>query len=579
MDDRTTHLLLDEYLATGDNRFLSLLRSVHTPVKLAAVADRLKKDPRPWARAQIFQYLDLPFNQPGHETIVKRLFKHAEAQRDDELMGAFLVAFDRQVRRVVRRRHRYDSLNRQLLSEDHLRSEPNTMRKMKKTTIDGRYGEALAKSNRLFTYHTRYYLRRRAWRYFRGAGFARPKEYVPTVCAALSRYTDEDLGRGEHILDSWSLLHACFFESDVLSFNSTHAKLKDGRGLRELSAAPAFAPLWAATAAATPLLELVLAARSRLVRIWASQLLRRDHADALRQVNAARLVSLFDHHDPEIQRLGADLLRSVGGLETLTLETWLALLKAKDPAALQVVAELMATHVSSDRVSLSLAVQLAIAAPTPVARLGLYYLSERSAVMADELDLIANLAAARCAAVGEVLSRWALARVGAAPVYSIDRIARFFDSLLQEVRQGAWDWLTEASAGYHDPALWARLLETPYDDVRLRFVSALERRRAAPAAAMATDLSQLWASVLLGVHRGGRQKLAALRQISRAVTDDPAGAETLLPILSVAIRSVRPSEARAGLAAVVAVAEARPKLRMAIGRYLPELVLEPEGVA
>ncbi len=88
----------------------------------------------------------------------------------------------------------------------------------------------------------------------------------------------------------------------------------------------------------------------------------------------------------------------------------------------------------------------------------------------------------------------------------------------------------------------------------------------------------MWSSVLLGIHRGGRKKLIALRQISRAAVDDPAQAEVLLPVLAVAIRSVRPPEARAGLAAVVTLVEARPELAEQVALRLPELQLQPDGV-
>jgi hypothetical protein len=86
--------------------------------------------------------------------------------------------------------------------------------------------------------------------------------------------------------------------------------------------------------------------------------------------------------------------------------------------------------------------------------------------------------------------------------------------------------------------------------------------------------------VLLGIHRGGRHKLIALKQISRAVQEQPGQAESLLPVLAVAIRSVRAPEARAGLAAVVSAVEAKPDVAGLVARYLPELNLNPtEAVA
>jgi AmiR/NasT family two-component response regulator len=79
--------------------------------------------------------------------------------------------------------------------------------------------------------------------------------------------------------------------------------------------------------------------------------------------------------------------------------------------------------------------------------------------------------------------------------------------------------------------------------------------------------------VLLGVHRGGRQKAKAVQQIAHAIVENPARSETLLPVLAVAVRSVRGPEARAGLAAVVSVVEALPQLADAVRRLLPEMKL------
>ena len=52
--------------------------------------------------------------------MVKRLFKQAEASNDHELMAAFLVAFDRLVRRLRRMRHRYNFQTRQSWQEEEL---------------------------------------------------------------------------------------------------------------------------------------------------------------------------------------------------------------------------------------------------------------------------------------------------------------------------------------------------------------------------------------------------------------------------------------------------------------------------
>ncbi len=50
-----------------------------------------------------------------------------------------------------------------------------------------------------------------------------------------------------------------------------------------------------------------------------------------------------------------------------------------------------------------------------------------------------------------------------------------------------------------------------------------------------------------------------------------------MPVLGVAIRSVRPPEARHGLAAVVTAVERIPELARDVGQYLPELQLNAVG--
>jgi hypothetical protein len=157
-------------------------------------------------------------------------------------------------------------------------------------------------------------------------------------------------------------------------------------------------------------------------------------------------------------------------------------------------------------------------------------------------------------------------------------VSRFFDSLTEEVRDGAWTWLVSSETGAIDPALFARLLETPYADVRLRLVELLKKKASLPGVS-ASDLGPVWASVLLGVERGGRQKLAATAQIARALVSHPEKGPELAPVLAVAVRSIRGPERRAGLAAVMQVIEETPQLAEAIRAALPELKTVAEGAA
>src|SRR5438477_11703917 len=111
-------LLVDEFFATEDDRFLTELRKLHKIESLVGLAERWKNDPRPWARQQIIKLLELPLSTPGHQPIIKRLFKQAEQNRDHELMAAFMVAFDKLLRLKRATLHRYDWQTRQAWSEE-----------------------------------------------------------------------------------------------------------------------------------------------------------------------------------------------------------------------------------------------------------------------------------------------------------------------------------------------------------------------------------------------------------------------------------------------------------------------------
>ena len=113
-------LLAEEYFGAEDPRFLQAIRAVRAPKALAGFVDRWKRDVRPFARAQILAYLAEPLDSVGHNVVVKRWFKHAEAQGDDEIMAAMLVALDVLVRRVRKTRQRYDWQAREIWTEERL---------------------------------------------------------------------------------------------------------------------------------------------------------------------------------------------------------------------------------------------------------------------------------------------------------------------------------------------------------------------------------------------------------------------------------------------------------------------------
>jgi hypothetical protein len=306
------------------------------------------------------------------------------------------------------------------------------------------------------------------------------------------------------------------------------------------------------------------------VRLWATQLFQRDHAAFAPPWET--ILALLEHEEAEVQQFGAKLLETSTSLATLPVASWLKLLQTQNEEALQCICDAFAKHVSGDRLELAQCVELACLRPVPVARLGQRYLKERVISSSVDREQIATLANAMCAAVAPELTAWVLGILGKPENYSCDQVIRFFDSNLPATRAAAWIWLLKDSPGLGDASLWSRLAETPHDDVRLRVVDYLQRQAELPGAD-ANQLENIWRSVLLGVYRGGRQKAKAVQQIARAIVEDPARGESLLPVLAVAVRSVRGPEARAGLAAVVSVVEAQPQLADSVRRLLPELKL------
>ncbi len=98
-------LLLQELLDRGEPEFVDRLRSVTDADALGRFAERWYAKPSPQARRLLLTYLERPLNAYRHESMVKRLFKRAEAAGDDAVMARFLVAFDRAIRRTLHTRY------------------------------------------------------------------------------------------------------------------------------------------------------------------------------------------------------------------------------------------------------------------------------------------------------------------------------------------------------------------------------------------------------------------------------------------------------------------------------------------
>jgi hypothetical protein len=579
-------LLADELLQRGDPAFVDELRRIHDPDRLGAFAARWYGMAQPDARRLLFDYLDQPLNAFRHEPLVKRLFKLAEQAGDDEVMARFLVAFDRSVRRARRRRRRYDWTLQESWAEESIHVPAASVMPRDRRHFsyrNPRTGEPIpvltgpsSERLRLFSVHTRYYLRRRAWRYFRKLGKERPERYVRAVVPALKLYTDADVADGLALLDNWGLVHALFHDSPALVARANGWTLAEGHKLGELAPAPMYEPLWQASP--LPLIELIKQARCRPVRQWAVQMLRRMHADALGRLPLPDLIALLNHEDADIAALAAAALRNATGLGTLNVEQWLALLGTTNSATIETLCELMVRYLQPGAIDLTQAVKLACSRPVPVARLGLTWLRAKQPATPDECRAVLTVAEAEADSVRGELIGWVRGVLGPSPHFTPDWVLQLLDSRHADVRAEAWQWFQDEPRAREDVTLWQRLLESPYDDIRLRLVAALDDRVAAGAALSVNGarldpelVRFLWASVLLNVYRGGRSKPVVVGQIVRRLHCRPQEAPQLLPVLSVALRSVRGPEWRAGLAGVMQLMERSPQLESTVRAAFPEL--------
>ena len=209
-------------------------------------------------------------------------------------------------------------------------------------------------------------------------------------------------------------------------------------------------------------------------------MIRRDHAGLIRGLSAEDLFGLLAHHDQSVAELAAEVLRDLPDLAVLGVDRLLALVEEPNPDTLEVVCDLLAARLAPERVTLRQAAALAASRPLPAARLGFGWL--RGKVPADEADCRAILRAGRgggrAAAAGDGgvarAASWAPRRTsGPSGCWSSSTAGT--PTCGRKVG-GGWK---ATSAARDDVETWRKLLESPYDDVRLNLVAALEQRESA----------------------------------------------------------------------------------------------------
>lgn len=575
-------IALEAFFTAADPRFLPELLRASAASQLAGLAERWYRDARPWAREVLRAYIDDGCDRPYHKALVKRLFKLAEAAGDDELMGHFLVAFDRLSRRYLVKRLHYagwDLVARRAIVHEvtHLVRDPSIPARLPQAEASAARGaRSTARRDRpaeepRFTKATRRYLARRAYRYFRKLAHTDVARYGRAMRQALPRYTDESLSTAPRLLDAWGLMHALYARSPVIVRSPAGIRLAEGRSLGELAPAPHFDAAW--DGVFTELLALAMDAGSRTVRAWAVALVRARYATELAALGFTDVKRLVTSPHDEVVALGIEQLPRLPGLDALAVADWLDLLAIPNLDVLPVIAELAGRHLSPAQLDLAACIELACGKTAPVAHLGLRWARTKPIATADDLRAISRLARAGVAAVRDAGTAWALGVIADHPAAGPEHARELCDGPHADARAHALAAVTGAERFAAEPALWLALAESPYPDVRAVVLRHVARwRDRAPAA----TLRHVWATAVLSIHGGSKVKASVPRQIADRIAAHPDEAAALLPVLGHALRSVRPAERAVALGALARAARAQPALSELAQRVLPELTLSPQ---
>ncbi len=584
-------LVAEELFEAGDRRFVDEICRIEDADRLGAFAKTWFSDHRTEARQLLKEYLLLPLSHFRHEALVKRLFKLASAAEDDEVMGWFMVALDRSVRREVITKHRYEWRSREQWTEQVVRLIPNSelgktydarkhLRFRQLTPEKRERFERWRENVRLFSVHTRNYLRRRVWRYFREIGNKDPKRYVAAMARSLPLYSDTSFPDGLALTDNWSLTHVLFHDSQVLESRSSGWRLRSGSSLSDLKPTPAFQSEWIASSDA--LVAVLGQAKGRPIRQWCLRLLREHCLESLQRLPIETVIEWLGNEDAELAEFAATLLEQSTGTGSLKPDDWLKLLVNANQDALPKVCEVAARYLKADSFSIDQLLELACSRPAPVVRLSLGWLQQRD-LNDDERSKSLVLIDAKCEALRESLLAWMVATLRGGGGEHRERLLELLDAGREDVRKASWNWFVSDENLRQNIHLWQQLMESPYSDVRLGLVEQL-RRNELPLTQVSQRLVRsrqldpgllrvLWSTTLLGIDRGGKHKPAVIKALADRLERQPSEIDELLPILTVAVRSVRSVEFRAGLAALVQLIESKPELAELIEKNFPELEL------
>ncbi len=561
-------ILIDELLAEGSPRFVEEL-ALFSGKKLGTLAEKWFKDTRPGVRQMLLDYVRAGVGRAEHKPLVKRLFYLAEEAKDDELMALFAMAFDRLEKRWVVEVEEYDLDASKLVKEPGLVASP-----LLRSRTD-------RQDTGPFSRHTRQYLCRRAFRYFRQLAYSDAGHYVRAIAPALAEMTDEDLGDAGRFLDAWTVVHVLYWGSEILDRNPRGIRVAYEESLANLKFAPLKPKAWGRSLEIA--LDMACSARSRPVASFAIHLLETHHQARLDKIDFATAKRLLNAAHETTRAFMVARLAKVSDLANQPVAEWLALIDSGTLETLPEIVRLFREHVTPKRLSLEECVTLALSPAAAVAELGLAWVKERAdrGLTAIERQRLLRLASARAPLVRKAAADYLADLLAKAPEARPEEVRELLDAGDSDVRARAMTLVDQTPRFAKSPVVWASMAESPHADVRDKLLGALYAQAtenpppAHPDGPKVDDdaLARLWSTTLLSIHRGGRAKPKALATMAAALEREPARAEAIVPLMRVALRSVRLTERRAALAAIARAAQAHVEVRVAVGRHLPELSL------
>ncbi|MEM9873958.1 MAG: hypothetical protein AAF928_03635 [Myxococcota bacterium] len=552
-------LLAEELFQQSDPAFVGELIRCGGGKQLKRFAVKWAATKGGFARATRLDLADRAIAEGHARVLVKTLFKAAEQRGDDVEVTHHLVAFDRHVTRRTQQVRIWDG--------DARTSSSIWRRDLVRRRRPGNPWEWQGPPE-WFSTSTRYYLQRRALRYLRRLGQESPARFLNAALLALSLYDDEHFPAVDSILDCRSLCLLLYGRAEGLWKTGRRLDLQNGYTLSELRPAPMFDGAWRSATAFEPLLMLVVSAPAGFVRGWCVSWLRLAHEERLVALPLERLRPLLASPHGEAQALGAELLDRVETWGQLPVEGWLELLRLDNTQALIKLARLMERHVTPDRLSLAQCLELSQSRVRLIAELGLRWAMDKGLAEDDAITAANALADAENENVRRRGMDWLRPRLSDKKRSLLLR--DLVDSRHPDVRRVALD--VSAAAPYtEDARVHAAMAESPYGDV----TDALaERLKDWKGTFDESSLQHLWATILLSARRGSRAKRKTLRVLAQRAVAQPDKAADLLPLVAVALRSVREAERRAALATLARAAFADPELKTLIEEHIGELAFE-----